>query len=339
MDTICVGITAKGERCNHKRIATVGDGTRCRVHHNTVETHGPNKTELNELKYKHKKELNDILIIRPGVPHITADEYNRLRAVMRTRHAREIAEVRHRHAEEIQRTGVDPDEPARLRNQERYDRRVELFERIEDIRMRMLRGLDAPPAPAPVDRNLQRFVNDAQNVHTTEAVKQTKEIVAKIRQIAVPDDYKWDGKRLRTVGEIMCECGLTPGAAAQMFNQYVSPVAIYDIEAGIYGKVLDSVWQYIKSHTDRECLAGILRQEMEDNIGMCAQGNLSRVCNIVAGFMEGVGSQESLVEKLGRLFPPLMSIEDDEERIHRGELILEENNVPREQWGVWLAAL
>jgi hypothetical protein len=121
-----------------------------------------------------------------------------------------------------------------------------------------------------------------------------------------------------------------------MFNQYVSNVSIYDIEEGIYGKVLDSVWQYVKTSPDKADLCKILKTEMRDNIGMCAQGNLSRICNILAGYMEGVGAQESLSERLGRLLPPLMSIEDHGERIRQACVILAENKVPADEWDTWM---
>jgi hypothetical protein len=121
-----------------------------------------------------------------------------------------------------------------------------------------------------------------------------------------------------------------------MFNQYVSNVSVYDIEEGIYGKVLDSVWQYVKTSPDKEDLCKILKNEMTDNIGMCAQGNLSRICNILAGYMDGVGAQESLSELLGRLLPPLMSIEDPSERIRQACVILAENKVPFSEWDTWM---
>jgi hypothetical protein len=180
-------------------------------------------------------------------------------------------------------------------------------------------------------------VADPQNVHTTEAVRQTKEIVAHVRKIPVPEGYRWNTRIVsKTIGEIIAECELNAHAAAQMFNQYVSTVAVYEIEEGIYGKVLDSVWQYVKASPDKQDLCKILKNEMTDNIGMCAQGNLSRICNILAGYMEGVGAQESLSERLGRMLPPLMTIEDVSERIRQACVILAENKVPASEWDTWM---
>jgi len=108
---------------------------------------------------------------------------------------------------------------------------------------------------------------------------------------------------------------------------------------GIYGRVLDCVWQYIKGSEHKTDLYRILKSEMEDNIGMCAQGNLSRLTNIVAGYMDGVGPQESLSEILGRLLPPLTEIEDDEERLDKAKKIMDEYAVPDTERDSWLEAL
>jgi hypothetical protein len=171
-------------------------------------------------------------------------------------------------------------------------------------------------------------------------VEQTKKIVECVRRIAVPPEYAWD--RLvtsRTPFEIGLECKLSQKAAWQMISQYAQDVAIYDIEPGIYGKVLDSVWQFIKNAPEKAELCNVLRQEMEDNIGMCAQGNLSRICNVLPGSLEGIGQKESVSEILGREFPKLMEIEREPDRLREGERILRENAVPEGEWENWLEPL
>lgn len=198
---------------------------------------------------------------------------------------------------------------------------------------------ELPVVRPPVGGELARFARDGQNVHTHVAVKQTKEIVARLTKIPVPDEYKWSSGSVKTPGEIMTECKISQSAGWQLMSQYAQAVSIYDMGAGIYGKVLDSVWQYIKGSPDKADLCKILKQEMEDNIGMCAQGNLTRICNILAGYMEGVGSTESLAERLGRLMPGLMSVPDQKERVRQAVNLLKETGAPREEWDDWIGAL
>jgi hypothetical protein len=200
-------------------------------------------------------------------------------------------------------------------------------------------GAAAGPAARPVGGEDAQIARDNQGVHRERIVKQTKEIVARVIKIPVPDEYKWSTGSVKTPGEIMMECKITQAAGWQLMSQYAQPVSIYDMGAGIYGKVLDSVWQYIKGSPDKADLCRILKQEMQDNVGMCAQGNLTRICNILAGYMEGVGSTESLAERLGRLMPGLMSVEDQKERVRQAVNLLKENGAPREEWADWVGAL
>ena len=102
---------------------------------------------------------------------------------------------------------------------------------------------------------------------------------------------------------------------------------------------MDSVWQYIKNSSDKDDLKKILKSEMKDNIGMCAQGNLSRLTNILAGYVDAVVVQESMTDKLGRMLPPLMEIENIPDRLIAAARIFIEVDLPEDQWGVWAEGL
>lgn len=366
MEATCISICSNGTQCS-KRRKIVGDGLRCGVHHNALLNYGPHTTARRELGYIHKKEIaefnknyNDI--VRQEVERgtnrnamwILNENHKADMGVIVSRHIRIMAELVGRQLEEVRITGIDPDIQARERDRARRNdllnrqriRRNQLMLQQQQ-RLIMLHRQVMPPlvpaddmphlVPAEDVRPLERFAADPQNVHTTDTVRQTKEIVERVRTIPVPEDYKWNTRVVsKTIGEIIAECQLTSHAAAQMFNQYVSNVAVYDIEEGIYGKVLDSVWQYIKTSPDKEDLCKILKNEMTDNIGMCAQGNLSRICNILAGYLDGVGEQECLSERLGRLLSSVMSIESIIERVEKACNILKENNVPMDEWEVWM---
>lgn len=358
MDTICNGIRSNGTRCTKPNKPGTGDGTKCGIHHNAILKYGPHTNARRELGFLNRKEIADYnnnhnnirdAQIQQGINNDTIWLLNANHAadmrLMRARHTRLQTDLVIQQREEIRRTGVDPDTAARERDViERRARRERIMihrNRIIDARHQALQQ-PQPQAPriAPQERQLAEFAADPQNVHTVEAVTHTKRIVARVREIPVPEGYRWNTHIVsKTIGEIIAECQLNAHAAAQMFNQYVSPVAIYDIEEGIYGKVLDSVWQYVKASPDKEDLCKILKNEMTDNIGMCAQGNLSRICNILAGYMEGVGPQESLSERLGRVLPPLLQIEDAAERIRQACVILAENKVSANEWDTWIEPL
>lgn len=351
----CVAIRTNGQRCNVKSNKAVGDGTRCGSHHNSLQLHGPNTMALMELKYVYTRDARDLLMrysedVNAAQTQMEKTWMYELFTITNRRmfveYEQRVANLKLEQNREIRRTGMDPDAAAKQRKREKAAeqlrrqrvRQAAIHQRAREFHAQMI--MEERVIHQAGVRELGAFATDPQNVHTAEAVRQTKEIVQRVRMIPVPEEYRWHPiNASKTPFEIGMECKLSQKAAWQMMSQYAQSTAIYDIEEGIYGKVLDSVWQYVKNSEDKEDLCRILKQEMEDNYGMCAQGNLSRICNILAGYMEGVGSQESVAERLGRLLPALMDIEDPAKRIMDALKILRENNVPFEEWDTWIEPL
>jgi hypothetical protein len=342
--TFCKGIKADGHKCDKR--ALVGQ-ERCRTHANVVVRIGPNNTAVKELKYVHSRELQELAAEWNTRIEAEPDEVKRRDLLHDYQHATQIKKADQRHAvellerfhrDEVRRTGVDPDREAVIRRNQELLRRQEEHQRRIEARMVLMEQMRIQQE---VNRGeLARFAADNQNVHTTQTVNITKQIVERILKIPVPNDYKWDARQCsKTPGDIIMSCKLSSKAAWQMTAKYCQDESIYGMEEGIYGKTLDGVWQYILNSTDKEDLCRCVKQEMEDNIGMCAQGNLSRLCNILAGYLEGVGSQECLADILGREFSKLMEIENLQERLTKALSILKENNVPILDWEKWLDPL
>jgi phage-related protein len=351
----CVGVKATGDVCD--KHAIVG-GVRCTTHLRTIHNNGPNATEIKERGYQHKKELAVLSAMwRVRIDNeqdeqrqrdLTHD-FNHEYSTVKLRHRHEIEIIQRGHRDRIRETGVDPDAEANQRRRDAENRRreewrqalrgdEEEFNRLQDVLLRAAQDRRVRAAP-PVGE-LQQFATDNQNIHRERTVNVTKEMVSLILTIPVPDEYKWSGSECsKTPGDIVMTCHLTPKAAWQMFSKYCQDESIYELGKGIYGKVLDGVWQYILSSSDKTDLCRVLKQEMEDNVGMCAQGNLSRLCNILAGYLDGIGSQESITDILGRLLPKLMEIENVESRLAEAFKILKENKVPFSHWKAWADAL
>ena len=358
----CIAIKVDGHECNKN---TREGEERCGMHTAQRIRNGPNATQIAGIKAVYKKDNNQIYdgfnqSIELLRQQFQGNEYHtrynaayrnmtlRMRA-LRTNYMETINETIQHHAELIRITGVDPDAEANARRAAvRAQRRANVERNRQDevawaARIRedaRQAGRDVRIAPAPVVGNLAAFANDNQNVHTTSAVNQTKKIVERILKIPVPPEYRWNTIECsKTPGEIILECKVSPTATWQMMAKYCQADDVYELGAGIYGRVLDCVWQYIKNSEHKEDLYKILKTEMQDNIGMCAQGNLSRLTNIVAGYMEGIGPQESVAQILGRLLPPLMEIEDEEERLSKAIKIRDEYAVLDNDRQSWLEAL
>jgi hypothetical protein len=354
----CVGIKATGEGCNKR--PSVGQ-TRCGTHLRSVFLHGPNATAVTELRYTHKRLLKELDERWAEMIDAEPNDILRQDMIRDFRHQLQLQKIQQQHAiellertqrDEVLRTGVDPDAEANARRahailirheqQEEFlairaQARLDEMNAEQQIRLRIAGVVQRAIAPVG---ELGRFAADNQNVHTTQSVVLTKEMVSRLLKIPVPDGYRWNTSECsKTPGEIIMTCKLSMKAAWQMTAKYCQDEDIYELGKGIYGKVLDSVWQYILNSSDKEDLFRCVKQEMEDNIGMCAQGNLSRLCNILAGYMEGIGSQESVSEILGRTLPKLMEIDDLSERLARALEILKANNVPIVDWKQWIEPL
>lgn len=168
----------------------------------------------------------------------------------------------------------------------------------------------------------------------------TKEVVQKVLSIPVPEEFRWNMNTVsKTAGEILVDCKLNTAEMIEMLNRYIKDDDVYEMGNGIYGRVLDGVWQYIRNSPDKADLCKILKQELKDNIGMCAQGNLTRLCNVLSGYMDGIGVSESPAERVGRLLPLLMDIEDAGQRMTMGKQVLMESGMEEGMWGGWLEAL
>lgn len=353
MDNTCVAIKTDGDKCSHRKVTD----NRCLMHHKKRIRDGPNRTDINEEIYKHRRQLNELYEMWDKRIDAEFDNAKRTEmikdedtevALLKANHKRIIREIERRQHDMIQTTGVDPDQEANLRRRERD---LERQNRNRLLMLQRVAGFQAQQAVALAEfgaqvqrddpnENLRAFTNDPQNVHTRSAVQQTKDIVQRILNIPVPEEYQWNMNYCsKTPGEIIIDCKLTPKAAWQMQAKYSQDDDIYDMGKGIYGKTLDGVWQYIRGSKEKADIISALRQELEDSIGMCAQGNLSRICNILAGFMDGVGSQESLAEMLGRQLPLLLDIENHIIRMKEAINIMGTNGVPKQEWLVWIEPL
>ncbi len=184
------------------------------------------------------------------------------------------------------------------------------------------------PVAPPVRGNA--FVNDNQNVHCKSTVDYIEKVFQQLRKVPIQADQK-------TLGEILVHCVMKPEAQVQMVRFYHANEPIYE-HSRAYKRALDAVWAYIRRHENKAELYLRLAQEMNDNIGMCAQGNLSRICNVLCGYIDGFEPpvpQGTLVQN------KMAAIAGDSEgdKVNRAKIALRELLVPEDQWSPWLEAL
>ena len=182
--------------------------------------------------------------------------------------------------------------------------------------------------------DLERLANDKQNVHTTKVVQMVLDTSKKLIKIA-----KKKSPDLDTMAYCFTKCKLTDKARQQMALMYYSDISIYDLKAPTYRLVLDGVWVFINSRTKelQDEIVGRLSQELEDNVGMCPQGNLSRLVNVLSGYMDGVGFK--LEKSIQDLMLELKEIKNKEKRKVMCEKLCKDYKQSEEEKKAWLEAL
>ena len=184
------------------------------------------------------------------------------------------------------------------------------------------------------DRDLARFASDNQNVHTSKTVEMVLETSKKLMKMS-----KKKSGELDTMAHCFTKCKLSDRARQQMAFMYYSEISIYNLKAPTYRLVLDGVWVFIDSQKEdiQKEIIGRLAQELEDNIGMCPQGNLSRLVNVLSGYMDGVGFK--LEKSLGDLMLELKDILDKKQREIKAIKLCKQFKQTTEETNAWLESL
>lgn len=329
----CCSIKIDGHQCT-VRVLEAG---RCKKHEDKFQLTGPNATRIAEMDYYHKRMQREIQVRFRGRTAVDRDLY--LAEIRKE-------DIRFRTAKDALLTSIaelnqqrddDPYIARRWhRNEQIREARDARWELMRQARQQARRG---DPVPVQVQvRELEAFANDKQNVHTEVVVTAVKTMISKILAIPIPDEYRTE--TMKTVTEIIDQCKPSLKAVWQMTAKYCNIAEdIYEMGPGIYAKVLNAVWQFIKTSEHGDDLKKILSTELSDSVAMCAQGNLSRICNVLTGYMDGLdirSDREVLADKMIELRNAHLN---DEFRLETARAMLHNHHVPQEEWADYLEAL
>lgn len=186
-------------------------------------------------------------------------------------------------------------------------------------------------------RNLGDVAHDGQNVHTKEVVVQTNEKMEILQSITVKQKQKtlseietaWMGQhyvnytKLTSVLEDMRKWGNTESVCAE--------------GDWAYRKALRGLWTKIQTNPE---LVQRLWEESLDSLGMCAQGHLSRLANVLVGFEEGVKAPINMKELFQNEISLLAAKEmANEEKERQAKSLMDTYSIPEEERQVWLEAV
>jgi hypothetical protein len=216
---------------------------------------------------------------------------------------------------------------------------------LENVEIRLQSMIDIwekkYPSSIPTKNELQKLTDDEQNVHTRVVNRQTKKYMDIIKMIDVP-------KGQRTADEIitvwLSDSEMPWSKVQPVFNDMMTwgrTGTIFSKDDYLYRKVLRSLWTLIKTHTGDvyKELVKRLWEECLDSVGVCGQGHISRLANVLVGFDSRFISPQSVMERFQQQISEIsekdIGIED---KISEATTIMDQIEMPPEERQAWLDA-
>ena len=184
-------------------------------------------------------------------------------------------------------------------------------------------------------KDLGTFSKDKQNVHTTPMVERTLKIAKELIQL---------GKKKNNPNclvEFLSSVNLSSKAMDNLLEHYYSDSSIYELETPTFKLVFDGLWNYIQNEKKdiHSQLTAISKQELEDNIETCNQGNLSRIVNVLSGYIDVKNCYEPIEESLQDVMSNIAKEKNMKKRKEKALEILQKRNIKGEEKDAWLDAI
>ena len=201
------------------------------------------------------------------------------------------------------------------------------------------------PAAPPPRTELEGFVRDTQNIHTRVVTQQTNSALDILLNAEVsPTQKTVTETHLAFMSLVVLDKIKTSldviGRVDRDIKQWYRTATCRAEGDFLYKRTLDGLWAKIKESSIRQELEIRLWQEMVDSLGMCCDGHISRLTNVLCGFDEAFAPKLSPAEQLQNKMSVIAGMD--------GGIILQvaeamaafkELKVPEDQWEAWIDAL
>ena len=129
---------------------------------------------------------------------------------------------------------------------------------------------------------------------------------------------------------------------AQDVNRWFNTKDCRVVDDNLYRKLLRGLVAMLNAEKDDERRSELFRrlwEECSESVGMCCEGHISRLCNVLVGFDEAfqppVAFGEILQSKMAAIAG--LDISDDEKR-KQANAFFDEHGTPQEERVAWLDA-
>lgn len=178
---------------------------------------------------------------------------------------------------------------------------------------------------------LSRISSDVENVHDSKVNKNIKKLANEILKVSIPED-------LDVMKTIFNEVVSADDVRAQLTYMYYNKDKFLDYGESSYRKFMDHIISYALSQSEikKKEIFAILNNEIKDSIGLCFQGNISRLINVLSGYIEIEIEYEPT---LGEVFAEIAKISDPDIKFDKAIQTFEDFNVEQSKWNDWLDVL
>jgi len=203
-------------------------------------------------------------------------------------------------------------------------------------------AVNLPAAPAPRLVGLGALARDQQNVHTRVVTEQTNKATEKLLAVKVPDTQQTERTlTLVWLGHLGIPYGNYINVAIDI-NKWFNTKDCRVEDDSLYRKLLRGLVALIVDEKDEERKKELYRrvwEECEESVGMCCEGHISRLCNVLVGFDESFEHQVSLGELTQQKMAAIAAqdIPEADKRKQANEFF-NEHKVPHAERDAWLDA-
>lgn len=199
--------------------------------------------------------------------------------------------------------------------------------------------------PAIVGRELANIAADRQNVHTRAVSEQTNKGLEKLleeyekykqRPLRSPDWFasKWLPRSYGNWQKVST-------IVNDMYRWYTLPTCRTQND-WLYKRALDGLYMMIRNGKDERLQSELYKRTFEEcweSVGMCCDGHISRLCNVLVGFDEAFAPAIPFGEILQNKMAAIASQEiPTDEKIHQATTFFNEHAVPESERKAWLEA-
>jgi hypothetical protein len=207
---------------------------------------------------------------------------------------------------------------------------------IEEIAFYNVIHHNGENAEAPPMGELQALAVDRQNVHTPAVNEQTRTGLELLLETPIPSDQNtlreieqvWEQSRTRSLRMVLAD-----------MRQWYNVELCRTPGDWLYRRTLDGLWSRIKVSPLKDELVERLWEECYESVRMCCDGHISRLCNVLCGFLEEFRAPISTGELLQQRIAAISEMEIGlEDKVGEAWAVFEELGVPMEEREAWIDA-